>query len=377
LPQNQQAGIQEQIVARPAQFGAKYQAMGPRIRAITDGVEVSHSEKRLSIAAGSLERFHTLEAAPLNMDWAKKFASIYQHFEVVSLRARYVPTRGKTDGGAEVIIAPYYNPEDPANQMLGQSKGSRQWIENLGGRQAVAEWMVGAVGFAASALTRTIFRTFGFINLMNGNPTGRTFGGDPNEVPGYIVAHITADTSLSGVQLRELGVLYFDYTFRFTQSRGSTPMQVMFQSDSSDRSDLGLNGASVKMVGALGMIKPVATSTVEFRSGGTYMVVSNVNGTDVVLDPADDTIADRFGSDVTSDSIVNIWDLSSEAIVSSATPASVSLYGNGSDSTAQNLTYFINVQEGDRLSFAALVSGTLISTTILIMSCDYPALIRK
>jgi hypothetical protein len=361
-------------VSAPKAISQTLMSGRPRYQATANGLIVSHSEKFFSVdVADTGFTNYTKQVKPYSFPWLQNIAGEYQHFKIRKINFHYRPRVG-TEVGGTVVMAPYYDAQNPWVIYGANGEGFLEFLTSLPGAKQFANWAADSVGFLASNLVRGIFRIIG-VNTVPGASAPTDAGYDEAIIPGYIcvVCSPRSDGATTSNGYTTAGDIWVDYTVELIAPRGPRNVKgVSIRSTSSTGAALALQ--SSPMSGNTGFVRPSGTNTLTFEAPGMYCVIKLQTGTTLAMDIDGDIIYDQFNNDVTDARLHNHYDVSAAALSDSNDVSSYDMWGSDGDRIMQ--AYFVDAQAGDKLIIDAPLSGTLATTMLQVFRCDPAVVVR-
>lgn len=336
----------------------------PRYASTPNGLLVSHSERLFPVMVhDSAERNMTFPVVPSSFPWLGDLVEGYQHFTIKSMTFQYRPRVGAAIGGT-VIMAPYYEADDPRSRFgYGNGISMMDWVSSLPGAKQFANWASESAGFLAKNLVRSVFRVIG-VETRPGSPPVPF--DDESRVPGWICV-VTSPRSDGVANAEYAGDVWATYTVELRATRGmNQPKGITFYAGSTV--SLGLTTTALAS-GSLSHIRPHGADTVRCFAPGTYCVIKRAVGTTLTYDTDGDTVQNIYGVDVTADRFGGVYDVSAGVITDTVLPNTQQLFSTMAIAGPMQ-AYFVNLIYGDELTLSALSGTAVTNHQLYIFKCQ-------
>jgi len=342
----------------------------PTLKSLPKGrLLVSHSEVVNHLTAVSSAKVWSRKLTPKIAPILGNLARNFQSYQFRKVRFRYVPRQGATASG-NVSFGVVYTHQSPFNRA--DQDASNDWgnladeVKSLVGSVSLppggAPAMAGNIAkVVVENFTRKLFQMV-LPWAVTRSPDMGTSGDNPATVPGHLCIALEPGSVTAG---EALGDLYMDYEVEFESpidnKFGGDYLQIY--SNSSDDAALGLGSPHL----ASGHLNEFGAegNSIYVYSAGIYDVLVDQRGTSLNANAAGLTVSDVHGTSRTDAALGSKYDA---GLLEYQNVAQVGSTINLESTTQCVYHARLQLNEGDKITIPSLSTGSLTSTSIMVMS---------
>lgn len=374
-------------VSAPIAMSQAMRTGRPVIYATAGGLRVVHAEPFHKLVLGAKDKQYVRSDAlsPALFPWLKSIALAFNRFSFNEVRMYYIPRAGTTTRG-EILMAPWYGAQAPAELALADSSGANgfayDFIKRIEGAvsqsiwqitedvkkkgvASVAEGLVGdAMQWAGRKAVRQFFNTIGMTVTLNAPYTGSNdVVGSDALIPGYLItgAQVSYDPDSSFTD-EYMGDFWCAYDVALDDAVPSGhPLSLCLQLTGTDLATLDTDVAQTQITGNAEAFLIVG-NTITFRSPGKYLIVLAITGSTPVADVDGHTLTGPYGGSTASFGSY----LSAANQLTQSTQSFISGGYDAGDASNHVSVIQVDAEAGTKLTLDTLASGTYTAARILI-----------